>query len=194
MLMVFTFSCGPQYKTVHSLTPPSTERGRSCIFQCENAKLQCVQNERLSQQNCNLQAELVYQNCQTKAQTAYDACVAGGSTSCFKGICIKKNCPLNTVSCDDSYRSCYSVCGGTVTSETICVLNCNEEPLKRGTPAYRDANGTGGYKYRQFSDGTIEVRPGSPALVGKRLSPNPNDPVWAAITAEIGPYRRTLWR
>ncbi len=57
--------------------------------------------------------------------------------------------------------------------------------------AYRDVSGRGGYVYRQFGDGTIRILAG-PARVGEVHTPGAQpwaNPVWMAITAEIGPIK-----
>ena len=61
----------------------------------------------------------------------------------------------------------------------------------RAYPKSRDVlppNTTGGYRYRQFSDGSIFVMPGSPALVGQTLTATGDVRRWNAITNEIGPF------
>ncbi len=58
--------------------------------------------------------------------------------------------------------------------------------LRNTSIAYRDIAGAGGYTYRQYSDGTIEIRPGSPKNVGKSYPSTSATNV--AITKEIGPY------
>ena len=59
--------------------------------------------------------------------------------------------------------------------------------------APREVNGSGGYAYRQWPTGLIQVMPGSPALGGKIIMPKRGQSrAWKAITDEIGrhPARR----
>jgi len=52
----------------------------------------------------------------------------------------------------------------------------------------RVISGSGGYKYRQYANGDIVVLPGSPSLVGRRITSTNNYKKWQAITAEIGDF------
>ena len=76
-----------------------------------------------------------------------------------------------------------------------------EEPMFDGLPeylrpkksqnygsamAYRDVNGSGGYKYRQFADGSIQILASSRGGVGTMVYQS--SPYWQAITKEIGTY------
>jgi hypothetical protein len=55
-----------------------------------------------------------------------------------------------------------------------------------GTP-YREIEGSGGYLYRQYQDGSILVIRQGSRRVNVYLTPNSGGP-WTAITREIGPY------
>lgn len=57
-------------------------------------------------------------------------------------------------------------------------------------PKYREVPGRGGYVYRQYESGMIQILAG-PALVGKVVTSTSDPRRWSAITAEIGPYTRT---
>ena len=61
------------------------------------------------------------------------------------------------------------------------------ENLSAPSYTYRDVQGSGGYVYRQFSDGSIQVLKG-PALVGKKISSSSDPTRWTAITNEIGKW------
>lgn len=54
-----------------------------------------------------------------------------------------------------------------------------------GSTVFRDVEGTGGYYYRQYDDGSIEILKSPSGGVGKVLSSGAG---WAAITREIGAY------
>ena len=52
--------------------------------------------------------------------------------------------------------------------------------------SYRDVEGSGGYAYRQYEDGAVEItRSPSKGAIGKTLREGPG---WSAITAEIGTW------
>lgn len=58
----------------------------------------------------------------------------------------------------------------------------------RRSMRYRDAPGSGGYRYRLYADGSIQILPGSPAMVGKRFTRAEDTRRWDSITAEVGTY------
>lgn len=106
-------ACGPVYRTQHTFTEPTSPEGRTCVFQCQTSKLQCQQIEDLRKDRCEDRADRDRERCirrlerQKKEVKSYD-------------------CPLDTCSadyerCEEMYRACYQSCGGTITSETVCV-------------------------------------------------------------------------
>jgi len=49
---------------------------------------------------------------------------------------------------------------------------------------------TGGYYYRQYANGEVDILPGSPTGVGLRLTPTgKNATNWSHVTNEIGPFQ-----
>jgi hypothetical protein len=101
----FSTSCGPIYDTKYSLTPPSTSEGKTCISQCDNARLQCEQMERLNETVCELRNS-----------------ICEGKLDCFG---FSHFCLANYSRCDKHYVNCYQTCGGKVESKKVCVMGCN---------------------------------------------------------------------
>lgn len=62
-------------------------------------------------------------------------------------------------------------------------------PDNLSAPSYthRDVAGSGGYVYRQFSNGNLQVMKG-PALVGTKITSSGDPLRWKAITNEIGKW------
>jgi hypothetical protein len=54
---------------------------------------------------------------------------------------------------------------------------------------YRDVAGSGGYKYRQYPDGSIQILQSPQGGIGTIVQKN--SPFWNAITKEIGQYPQT---
>ena len=62
---------------------------------------------------------------------------------------------------------------------------------------YRDVSGAGGYTYRQYSDGTIQIigyPEGKDGLKNKVYKPDSRDCAWVAITNEIGAPSNATWK
>jgi hypothetical protein len=61
---------------------------------------------------------------------------------------------------------------------------------------YRDVGPpvtTGGYYYRQYTNGAIDILPGSPMGVGRRLTSTGNNAKsWSLVTNEIGPFQAAV--
>jgi len=55
-----------------------------------------------------------------------------------------------------------------------------------GSLSYRDVNGSGGYKYRQFSDGSIQILKSPTGATGTMVQKGSS--AWQAITNQIGQY------
>jgi len=98
-------SCGPIYSTEYTFQPPLSPEGKTCILQCENSKLQCRQMEKMREENCLLRSAL---ECEDQKE-------------CSKSLCSKDD-----KICEEIYRNCYQVCGGTVNTQKVCILNCNK--------------------------------------------------------------------
>ena len=124
IIIIFTLSCSPVYKTNYSFTPPKTQTGKACIFQCENNKLQCEQLEEMRYERCLFRADREYERCERNKRYRYKS---DGKRECIENCwCSKGHCKVNKEICESRYRSCYQTCGGRVDSETICVSNCEK--------------------------------------------------------------------
>jgi hypothetical protein len=77
--------------------------------------------------------------------------------------------------------------GGRISFVGFAGLGAASDPRTQSTKRSRDVPGRGGYVYRQWYTGEIQVLAG-PALVGTRITSASDPRRWAAITAEIGPY------
>lgn len=90
---------------------PQTESGRSCAIQCLNTKQACY-NTMLSQSQNN-----TYQ-CQQNNHYSYQACIAHAQTKDDVKKCNPNpqycQSTANYWQCDETYRQCFSTCGGTV--------------------------------------------------------------------------------
>ncbi len=113
----FLTGCGPIYDTRYHYTPPKNPQGMSCIFQCDNMKMQCEQFEMMRVENCMNQARLEQYRCQDNIRRQ--------NREPKKSECpLIISCSQNMERCDEKYRICYQNCGGQVHAEQICVFNC----------------------------------------------------------------------
>jgi hypothetical protein len=117
-LLGLVAGCGPIYDTRYHFVPPSDPSARSCIFQCENLKMQCEELEQMRVENCDYRARLDQDRCraeirrQGREPKSHECSSLGGS------------CYANTERCEAKYRQCYQNCGGQVRTEQVCVFNC----------------------------------------------------------------------
>jgi hypothetical protein len=108
--------CGSLYETNYSYIKPNSPQGVICTVQCENTRLQCVQNKELEKQNCETNKRL--------DNIEYDQCVAAkGKDKCSRNWTY---CSADTSSCKTAYNNCYTACGGQVKTERVCVANCDK--------------------------------------------------------------------
>ena len=124
VLGIFFFvACGPVYETRYSLVPPESATGRACIFQCETSQSQCEQIQDLEKDRCEDQSQRDQEQCeweyrrQGKKPKWYEC----GSTSCTSDY----------TQCEERFRRCYQTCGGTVSSENVCVYGCDQQPIQK---------------------------------------------------------------
>ena len=124
-LAALTAACatGPQYRTFYDFVPPTTAEGRSCVFQCENTKMQCSQLEEMRVANCEDRADYRHGQCMDRAQDAYQRCQQSGNQYCVQSYCARESCSYSS-RCENQYNRCFEVCGGEILSETRCVKNC----------------------------------------------------------------------
>lgn len=99
-------ACGPM--VVYEYTAPKSAEGRVCTSQCGNQRNYCIQGQ---QQNVN-QCQMNYNNMMHN----YHQCVNAGGKYCS----MPAACPgVNTWYCDESYRGCFTSCGGHVTPHVV---------------------------------------------------------------------------
>ena len=121
-LLVFTLSsCGPVFNTEYVLTPPKSESGRTCTFQCETVKQQCLQIEELQNQRCEDNSRNEQYNCEYNIRITKNR-----EPKWYE--CGSDSCSVDTERCEQSYRSCFQSCGGKVDAITRCVANCEKLP------------------------------------------------------------------
>lgn len=116
LALIFFTGCGPIYDTRYTFTPPQDSNARSCIFQCENLKMQCEQLEQMKVENCNYRARLDQDRCRGEIRRQ------GREPKSYE--CTLDSCFENTEHCEANYRSCYQNCGGRVHAEQVCIFNC----------------------------------------------------------------------
>ena len=102
--------CGPIYETQYSFIPPEDDHGRSCIFQCENGKLQCERLEDMKKDQCEDRSDRQYYRCQDRGEK----------------YCYRESCSVDYETCESHYRGCYQSCGGRVDAKQVCVGFCNK--------------------------------------------------------------------
>lgn len=119
LVAVLLAGCGPLYRTTYDYTPPRDRIGRLCSAQCATTREVC-------RGNADNRAQSQYSQCEIEAQQQYYECLNSAKDSKQRSICFLRQCDSHTDYryCDDDYRSCYSACGGRVTPQKHCVLNC----------------------------------------------------------------------
>jgi hypothetical protein len=90
---------------------PKTEAGKNCAMQCLNTKNVCYAN-------MQSQTQIEHSSCVQQNLLNYEVCV-----NRTKNRDEAKNCNPNSLycstspnyfNCDETYRQCFSICGGTV--------------------------------------------------------------------------------
>lgn len=118
--------CGPVMKTNYTFTPPKKPFGRLCANQCMYSKDNCLRNCHNNVIHCEqsnaIQAQLRYQqyvNMKLMRHEPIDRTV--NDFTSYAG-CSEFSCKNN---CNENYRTCYTNCGGTITSSEECIAFCN---------------------------------------------------------------------
>ena len=119
--LMFLSACGPMYRTDYFYTPPESESGRTCTFQCEMMKGQCRQIEELRADRCESDSRTEVANCE-----AYIYLTKGREAKWYE--CTGSSCSANYEQCEGQHRYCYQSCGGKVDARTTCVANCDQIP------------------------------------------------------------------
>jgi hypothetical protein len=120
-VMIAGIGCGPVYNTEYQFSPPDSDAGRACVFQCENSRQQCRQLEEYRADDCQRRASWDQQRCEDDIYRR-----KGREPKWYE--CGSESCSADYDRCDESYRSCYQSCGGKVNAETRCVANCDKIP------------------------------------------------------------------
>lgn len=119
--IVMLAACGPVYDTQYHFTPPPSSEGRSCVFQCDNSRLQCRQLEDYKNEDCQRRAEYDQRRCEDDIYRR-----KGREPKWYE--CGSSSCSPDYDRCEQLYRSCYQSCGGRVDQQTVCVSGCDQIP------------------------------------------------------------------
>lgn len=117
-------ACSPVYHTNYSYVSPKSWRGRQCVNRCLRDRSQCHSRCRNANQRCHNDAELAampayleYLRHQRKQNLP-----ATQSVSDFANYA---SCS-DYCGCEDTYRQCFTNCGGDVIANTKCVAFCKK--------------------------------------------------------------------
>lgn len=120
-------ACGPIYETQYDFLPPTSAEGRLCTSQCNNISDLC-------RQNCDLKDDRCIAEARERGAYEYERYVRDRQSQklpiekkledfTYTGGCYQaSSCKAE---CDTSYRQCFTGCGGTVNSRTVCTAFCN---------------------------------------------------------------------
>ena len=134
LLLALVAGCGPQYETRYVYTAPADSlESRQCLQNCEFQRQQCMVLADNNQQLCEMQARNEEYQCQAEARYYYARCVDRNPDNPERCryphvFCPQRSCWRNDGRCEDLYRSCYTACGGSIQSETVCTANCDDVP------------------------------------------------------------------
>jgi len=127
ILLIFGTACSPLYDTRYTFTPPASAEGTVCATQCAVTESYCRQSCQLNQNACEQQAR-------ADAARDFDVYVYEQKR---KNRPIKKSlrdfersyyCPSRTnceSTCAANQRACHQNCGGSISSERVCVAFCD---------------------------------------------------------------------
>jgi hypothetical protein len=124
---VITLSgCGPTYQTQYRYQTPSSWQGRNCVNQCLSQRTSCLTQCASQNQACRGMADLealpayanYAHNQQQAGLPAYQNVNDFANTSQCNSDC----------GCHNTYRDCFSNCGGVVTAYTVCTAFCPPTP------------------------------------------------------------------
>ena len=95
--------------TRYEYHPPATEQGRICVTHCASVREMCQGNEihraQAERSACEQRSESIYRACLRQADNRDE------SRKCYRASCWASE---NTWRCDENYRQCFVVCGGSV--------------------------------------------------------------------------------
>ena len=127
-LLIFQLaSCGPIYSTDYRFTPPAGKSagpaGKSagrCLDRCQADSDHCRREQADQKEFCEEQNQQLMDSCNRKILA--DKNRPANWTECGRQL----SCDYPESVCDQDYRGCYRECGGTVTEEQVCVMNCDQ--------------------------------------------------------------------
>ncbi|OAN52211.1 hypothetical protein A6A04_00470 [Paramagnetospirillum marisnigri] len=145
LVVLLLGGCGPVYETVYDLTPPRSAEGRQCATQCQTTQTYCKRNCELEEDRCRSRAR-------DEARRDYDRYVreqrdrgrkVERSESSFESSygCGDSSCKAE---CGRDFRTCYTTCGGQVSSRRVCTAFCDKEtaPAAEAAPSSPSAKGS----------------------------------------------------
>lgn len=121
--------CGPVYTTTYHYKPPKSWRGKQCVNRCLQNRSQCYMY-------CNSTVLQCRADANRAARPAYRAYVRYQRRH---GLPINRNLSsfanysqcTDRCGCENTYRQCYTNCGGQVKTSTICTAFCKKAPVKK---------------------------------------------------------------
>lgn len=95
--------------TQYSYTPPSTPEGQRCVTQCTNQQHACKTRE-------DERVAVEKPQCERDADVEYIACLKYAKSDKDREGCYRSSCYVtpNYYACENDFRQCFQVCGGTV--------------------------------------------------------------------------------
>lgn len=124
IFLMFVSGCGPVYQTSYSFVPPEAVAGRSCVYNCEIIKRQCIDLQNRDAQDCERRSDWEIRDCESRIRLAENR-----SPKWYE--CGGETCSADIERCDGEYRGCYELCGGRVKATTVCVSNCEQAVAPR---------------------------------------------------------------
>jgi hypothetical protein len=124
-IAVILAGCGPIYSNQTDYATPKSTNGKICVNQCETNRLLCKQTASMQQNTCLInakqQAREEYSRYE-REQRAKNLPVVRTQDSYYD----KSACSFESDNCDSIYNSCFSNCGGQISTKKVCVAFCNE--------------------------------------------------------------------
>ena len=114
LVVVLLAGCESMRKPTYTFQPPNSTQGKACIMQCEESRQMCGRVCSVEYTECKHhesdEARFRYQQYAAKQR-------AEGYSDFHRDIEDFYNtsqCKPTSCHCDDDYRACYQMCGGTV--------------------------------------------------------------------------------
>ncbi len=122
-LSTMVAGCSPEFETIYQYYPPKSFNGRKCVNECQLTLQQCEATEQAREQSCLDRVAM----CESSKVMAPDPILGWNSPTCVRNCNCSKSCQSTNLDlCNGRYRTCYSNCGGTMSSYKQCVRYCNE--------------------------------------------------------------------